>query len=278
MFTLDRKNPTTIYIKGRRDSIKRIDYKYDVRRKIISSYLAEHFDSKYHYRDEEISYDFNPNECSTYDVFKCTAYPVKLNLDENSDLFRDYNKYSEELCPTINLYKQLGMKMGMNLTCLLKKNIAFKLYTGYELHRSLNKSIKLLAIDGDTIEYIPSRHTKPTICLCNKLDLVKRLYKETISSQLNSIGFDESYYYDFLIPESEDTIKINVTTSLKFQEELVKQLNQHMDILFAALFDGKFVETLNNLDIDIEDLKDQLIGSFSTIVDLKLKLNTKNIL
>jgi hypothetical protein len=278
MFTLDRKHPTTIYIKCKRDSIKPTEYKYDGRRKLTSLYFAEHFNSKYHYRDEQIDYDFNPNECSTYDIFKCTAYPVKLNLDENSDLFRDYNKYSEELCPTIDLYKQLGMKMGMNLTCLLKKNIAFKLYTGYELHRSLNKSIKLLAIDGDTIEYIPSRYTKPTICLCNKLDLVKRLYKETISSQLNSIGFDESYYYDFLIPESEDTIKINVTTSLKFQEELVKQLNQHMNILFAALFDGKFVETLNNLDIDIEDLKDQLIGIFSTIVDLKLKLNTKNIL
>ena len=44
------------------------------------------------------------------------------------------------------------------------------------------------------------------------------------------------------------------------------------------MFDGKFVETLNNLHIDIEELKKQLIGSFTTTVDLKLNMNTKEIL
>ena len=280
MFTLDKKRPTTIYIKCSRDSLKPINYKYDGHRELASSFFAERFNSSYHYTLETISYDLDENELnSNYDVFKVTAYPVKKEGEEIDEMIKNCSMYNRDLNCTIDLYEKIGKQLGINLALLLRKTNAFTVYNIFRLHSSLNKSMNLLAVDADSIEYIPHKyHTKPAMCLGTKIDAIRALYGDLISSQLNEVGFDESHYFDFFAPLSENNVELRITTNTMFKNELTKRLNEQMDTLFAAMFDGKFVETLNNLHVDIEELKKQLIGSFTTTVDLKLNMNTKEIL
>jgi hypothetical protein len=280
MFTIDKKRPTTIYIKCARNSLKPINYKYDGYRELASSFFAERFNSSYHYTVETISYNLNEYELdSNYDVFKATAYPVKKEGEELDEIIKNYPMYDRDLNHTIDLYEKISKRLGINLAVLLRKTNAFAVYNIFRLHSPLKKSINLLAVDADTIEYIPYKHhTKPAMCLGTKIDAIKALYGDLISSQLNEVGFDESHYFDFFAPLSENNVELRITTNMMFKNELTKRLNEQMDTLFAAMFDGKFVETLNNLHIDIEELKKQLIGSFTTTVDLKLNMNTKEIL
>lgn len=246
---------------------------------------------------DEIKYNgyrgVKPEEIDTIDrdeqdLFEYQVVEVNLNsycwsgaINEGYELSnqKQYGAWDEDFIDIANKYLVRNHYPEI-LAFYNTKTFGFS-HNSFDYERKKKKKFIMYAILKDTIKFIPcEKHQEPILKEGYKLKMFNNMYADSVKASLETVGLKPAEYTDFAeLKNAGNDINLNIETTDKFKNELIKQLMAVKELIISNMFEGQLKPILSNNRISEDNFMDIL----KTCIDQNMRhvdihIPTKDIL
>lgn len=207
----------------------------------------------------------------------CWSGPVKEGYELSNQ--KQYGAWDEEFTDLANKYLKRNNYPEI-LAFYNTKSFGFS-HNSFDYERKKKRKFIMYAILKDSIKFIPCKeHQEPILKEGYKLKMFNNMYAESVKTSLNSIGLKPSEYSDFAeLKNAGNDININIETTDKFKDELIKQLMAVKELIINNMFDGQLKPVLDNNRITNDNFMNILVDCIKdNMRHIDIHIPTKDIL
>lgn len=233
---------------------------------------------------EEISdidrniYDLFEYKVVEVDLFSyCWSGPIK----ECNELAKQkqYGAWEEDFARLSNKYLKRNNEPEI-VTFYNTKTFGFS-HNNFAYEMNKKRKFIMYAILKDSIKFIPcEEHREPALKEGYKLKMFNNMYADSVKASLNIIGLLPSEYSDFAeLKNAGNDINLNIETTNKFTNELIKQLLAVKELIISNMFDGQLKVILDANKISDDNFMDILTNCVKeNMRHIDIHIPTKDIL
>lgn len=226
-------------------------------------------------RDEQDLFEYQVVEVNLNSYYWTGA--VKEGYEFSNQ--KQYGAWDEDFTDIVNKYLVRNNYPEI-LAFYNTKTFGFS-HNSFDYERKKKKKFIMYAILKDTIKFIPcEKHQEPILKEGYKLKMFNNMYADSVKTSLETVGLKPAEYEDFAeLKNAGNDINLNIETTDKFKNELIKQLMAVKELIINNMFEGQLKPILSNNRISEDNFMDIL----KTCIDQNMRhidihIPTKDIL
>lgn len=233
---------------------------------------------------EEIdTIDRNEQDLFEYQVVEvnldsyCWSGPVNEGCELASQ--KQYGAFAEDFTDIVNKYLVRNHYPEI-LAFYNTKTFGFS-YNSFNYERQKKKKFIMYAILKDSIKFIPcEKHQEPILKEGYKLKMFNNMYADSVKASLETVGLKPAEYTDFAeLKNAGNDINLNIETTDKFKNELIKQLMAVKELIIGNMFEGQLKPILSNNRITDDNFMNILVDCIDqNMRHIDIHIPTKDIL